>query len=151
MNPMPATDEDYVSGDEDEPVAGAAVAGANQTDEEYDAEMALLDGKGGAQKPDLKISTMDSSNGATARDEAKEEPKKRASKRASKMLGRHKSSAFVGKQKLSYSLQPKLLDDGLHKQVDEMTLKESFEVLKTVLSKNDQLFEHLRKFHIQNV
>merc|ERR550525_1104388 len=151
-------DDDYISGDEEEPVNGAAVAGgaAKVTDDEYDAEMALLDGKDSSPKPDLKISAMDSSNGPPPGkgSSASPEPKnRRGSKRASKaqMMARHKSSGLLGKDKLSYKLQPSLIDDELKKQVDGLSLQEGFEVMNTVLAKNDKLFDHLRKFHIMNV
>lgn len=52
---------------------------------------------------------------------------------------------------MSYKLQPSLIDDELKKQVDGLSLQEGFEVMKTVLAKNDKLFDHLRKFHIMNV
>ena len=157
--------DDYQSGDDDPentpgPAGGDATGGGKGDDDFNDQEMALLDGKSAEKKPDLKISAVDSSQGTPMpiEEEAKEEPTTKALKGddarpsdAGKKMARHKSTGMLRKEKLSYRLQPDMLPGDLKKTVAGLTVKESFEVMKLVLSKNDQLFDHLKQFQIRNV
>jgi len=151
-------DEDYVSGEEmaSDPEESPGPNGmGRRADEEED--MALLDDKETLQKPDLKVLAVDSSNGANAEEEekAKEEPATKGLKKsaggASKRVSRHKSTSALRKERFSYQLEDDVLPNELMDSMRGLTVKQSFEVLKVVLAKHENLFDDLKKFHIIHV
>jgi len=143
--------DDVVSDPEETPGPnGGAVANGDAPMNEQ--EMALLDGKDLAKKPDLKVLAVDSSNGANRAkedEETKEEPQATAPKK--KRVSRHKSSSALKKDRLNYELQEGVLSEEMMNGMEGLNVKESFEVLKVVLAKHEHLFDDLKKFHILNV
>lgn len=100
------------------------------------------------------IDQADSSVGAQQTEEAKyaEKPlKSGAGAKSGTRVSRHKSTSALKRDKFNYDLQDGVLDDDLKGKLDELAVKESFEALKVLLNRNEQLFDHLKKFHIQNV
>lgn len=158
-------DTDYASGDEAmdsdaEDGHGDATAGGKIADSLNDQEKALLDGANGdtgMQHGDLQIAAVDS---AKTTDDQKDDGSGAATKMVTiddnrssmKKVQRHKStSAMMKRERYSYQIEEDTLSSPVKESIRDLSHRESFEVLKVLLDRHDHLFEHLRKFHVQNV